>query len=49
MYGSNSWTTAEPKTNIYAEIIDIPPDMLEKAMENAVRSADFIVSNKGCD
>lgn len=47
VYVSNPQTIDELKANIRVEIITIPPEMLEKVMENAAKRAHFAVANKG--
>ncbi|XP_017795069.1 PREDICTED: uncharacterized protein LOC108576567 [Habropoda laboriosa] len=47
VYASKPQTIDELKANIRAEIIAIPPEMLEKVMENAAKRAHFALDNKG--
>lgn len=47
VYASKPQTIDELKANIRAEIIAIPPEMLEKVMENAAKRAHFALANKG--
>ncbi|KZC13395.1 hypothetical protein WN55_06048 [Dufourea novaeangliae] len=47
VYASKPQTIDELKANIRAEIIAIPPEMLETVMENAAKRAHFALANKG--